>query len=76
MNTKKENIENFKTAINSTIRSISNSQKVEVSWGSQSINPNKKSIKLPELDNLNSISDLNKIRACLLYTSPSPRDNR
>ena len=63
MNTKKENIENFKTAINSTIRSISNSQKVEVSWGSQSINPNKKSIKLPELDNLNSISDLNKIRA-------------
>ncbi len=63
MSTKKENIENFKTAINSTIRSISNLQKVEVSWGSQSINPNKKSIKLPELDNLNSISDLNKIRA-------------
>ena len=63
MNTKKENIENFKAAINSTVRSISNSQKVEVSWGNQSININKKSIKLPELDNLNSISDLNKIRA-------------
>ena len=63
MNTKKENIENFKAAINSTVRSISNSQKVEVSWGNQSININKKSIKLPELENLNNISDLNKIRA-------------
>ena len=63
MNTKKENIENFKAAINSTVRSISNSQKVEVSCGNQSININKKSIKLPELENLNNISDLNKIRA-------------
>ena len=32
---KKEKLEDFKTAISSTVRSISNSQKVEVSFGNQ-----------------------------------------
>ena len=33
MDTKKEKLEDFKTAISSTVRSLSNSQKIEVSFG-------------------------------------------
>ena len=35
MDNKKEKIEDFKTAISSTVRSLSNSQKIEVSFGSE-----------------------------------------
>ena len=35
MNNKKENIEDFKTAISSTVKSLSNSEKIEVSFGNQ-----------------------------------------
>ena len=35
VNTKKDKLEDFKTAISSTIRSLSNSNKIEVAFGSQ-----------------------------------------
>ena len=36
MENKKEKVEDFKTAISSTIRSIADSQKIEVNFGNQS----------------------------------------
>ena len=50
---KKEKLEDFKTAISSTVRSISNSQNVEVFFGNQNSNTSKKSIKLPDLQKTN-----------------------
>ena len=35
MEKKKEKLENFKTAIGSTVKSLSNSENVEVSFGNQ-----------------------------------------
>ena len=35
MDAKKQKFEDFKTAISSTVRSLSNSQKIEVSFGNQ-----------------------------------------
>ena len=49
MENKKEKIEDFKTAISSTVRSITNSQKIEVSFGNQIVKSNRNSIKLPDL---------------------------
>ena len=49
VNNKKEKLEDFKTAISSTVRSLSNSEKVEVSFGNQSPKSEKNSIKLPDL---------------------------
>ena len=37
MENKKEKLEDFKTAITSTIRSISSQQKIEVSFGNQNL---------------------------------------
>ena len=50
MNNKKESLENFKTAISSTARTLSNSQKIEVIFGNQSTKSNENSIKLPDLN--------------------------
>ena len=47
VNTKKEKIEDFKTAISSTVRSLSNSQKIEVSFGNQPTKSEKNLIRLP-----------------------------
>ena len=41
VDTKKEKLDDFKTAISSTVRSISNSQKLEVSFGNQTSNSDK-----------------------------------
>ena len=49
---KKEKLEDFKTAICSTVRSLSNSHKVEVFFGNQASKSEKDSIKLPNLDTL------------------------
>ena len=35
MENKKEKIEDFKTAISSTVRSLSNSEKIQVSFGNE-----------------------------------------
>ena len=60
---KKEQLEDFKTAISSTVRSLTNSNKIEVSFGNQNIKNSNKSIVLPELnDSINKIN-FDEIRA-------------
>ena len=63
MENKKEKFEEFKTAISSTVRSLSNSEKIEVSFGSQTPKSEENSIKLPELEQTNNKLNFNQIRA-------------
>ena len=63
MQNKKEKLEDFKTAISSTVRSISNSRNVEVFFGNQNSNTDKKSIKLPDLQKNNDKINFEEIRA-------------
>tara|TARA_B100001029_G_C15057585_1_gene455642 strand:- start:1026 stop:2819 length:1794 start_codon:yes stop_codon:yes gene_type:complete len=60
---KVEIIENFKTAIGSTARSLSNLENVEVSFGNQEIKSEKTSIKLPEIEKINDKVNYDQIRA-------------
>ncbi len=63
MENKKEKIADFKTAISSTVRSLSNSEKIEVSFGNDIAKPGKNSIRLPELSPINNKLNYNQIRA-------------
>ena len=63
MDNKKEKIEDFKTAISSTVRSLSNSQKIEVSFGSENLKSEKNLIKLPDLSPINNKINYSQIRA-------------
>ena len=63
MEKKSEILENFKTAIGSTIKSLSNSENVEVSFGNQNLQSKKTSIKLPEIEQVNNKINYNQIRA-------------
>ena len=63
VDTKREKIEDFKTAISSTVRSLSNSQKIEVSFGNQPTKSEKNLIRLPAPDNLNNKINYEEIRA-------------
>ena len=63
MENKKEKIEDFKTAISSTVRSITDSQKIEVSFGNQIVKSNKNSIKLPDLQYISKKINYLEIRA-------------
>tara|TARA_B100001248_G_scaffold167204_1_gene126510 strand:+ start:9364 stop:11163 length:1800 start_codon:yes stop_codon:yes gene_type:complete len=60
---KKEKLEYFKTAISSTVRSLSNSQKIEVCFGNKTQKTDKNSIKLPELENISNQINFEEIRA-------------
>ena len=60
---KTENLENFKTAIGSTIKSLSNSEKVEVSFGNQNLETKNTVVKLPEIDLINNKINFKQIRA-------------
>ena len=60
---KREKVEGFKTAISSTVRSLSNSEKIVVSFGNDSSKSGKNSIKLPELSPNNNNFNYNQIRA-------------
>ena len=60
---KREKVEDFKTAISSTVRSLSNSKKIEVSFGNDGTKPGKNSIRLPELSPVNNKLNYNQIRA-------------
>ncbi len=60
---KKEKIADFKTAISSTVRSLSNSEKIEVSFGNESSKSEKNSIRLPELGTNGNKLNYNQIRA-------------
>ena len=63
MDQKKNNIEDFKAAISSTVRSISNSQKIEVLFGNNLSKSEKNSIKLPDLDRSSNKFNFEEIRA-------------
>ena len=63
MENKKDKLENFKIAISSTVRSLTNSNKIEVSFGNQETKSNKYSIKLPNLQNISNEINYEEIRA-------------
>ncbi len=63
MKKKSEILENFKTAIGSTVKSLSNSENVEVSFGDQNSQSKNNSIKLPEIEQVNNKINYSQIRA-------------
>ena len=63
MENKKEKIEDFKAAISSTVRSLSNSQKIEVSFGNEISKTNQNLIKLPDLQKISNKVNYEEIRA-------------
>ena len=63
MEKKSEILENFKTAISSTARSLSNSENVEVSFGDQNSQSENTSIKLPSIEQVNNRINYSQIRA-------------
>ncbi len=63
MEKKSDTVENFKTAIGSTVKSLSNSESVEVSFGGQNFKSDKKTIKLPEIEQFNKEINYRQIRA-------------
>ena len=56
-------IENFKTAIGSTVKSISNKDNVEVCFGKETSKSENKKIKLPDIDDINNRINYDQIRA-------------
>ena len=63
MENKKEKIADFKTAISSTVRSLSNSQKIQVFFGNHVSNTDKISIQLPDLIQTKNKLNHEEIRA-------------
>ena len=63
MDNKREKLENFKAAISSTVRSLSNSHTIEVNFGDQASSVNKNSIKLPNIESLNDKINFEEVRA-------------
>ncbi len=63
MQDKKEKLEDFKTAITSTVKSVSNSQNIEVTFGNQSFKSEKNSIKLPSIEQKSNYLNYEEIRA-------------
>jgi len=60
---KTEILENFKTAISSTVKSLSNSENIEVSFGNQNTKSEKFLIKLPEIERINDKINYDQVRA-------------
>ena len=60
---KTETIEHFRTAISSTVKSLSNLENVSVSFGNQSTKTEKNLIKLPDIEKTNNKINYTKIRA-------------
>ena len=63
MEDKKEKLADFKTAISSTVRSLSNSEKIEVSFGNENTKSEKNTIRLPDLSQIKDKLNYNQIRA-------------
>ena len=63
MDSKKDKIEDFKIAISSTVRSMSNLDKIEVFFGNQTSKSDQKSIKLPDLNHTKNKFNHEEIRA-------------
>ena len=67
-------LEEFKKSLTATTKSISSNNLVEISFSKENPSIEGNLINLTE-PNIESIkNNLTYIRACLLYTSPSPRD--
>tara|TARA_Y100000992_G_scaffold294408_1_gene254103 strand:- start:1254 stop:3047 length:1794 start_codon:yes stop_codon:yes gene_type:complete len=60
---KEDNIENFKTAIASTVKSISNTNNIEVTFTNVSSETDKRVVKLPQIESISSKIDYMKTRA-------------
>ena len=60
---KKEKLEDFKTAISSTVKSLANSEKIEVFFGDQNPKSEENSIKLPDISQTNNKINYEEIRA-------------
>jgi len=60
---KSEFLENFKTAIGSTVKSLSNSEDIEVFFGNGNFKSEKKVIKLPEIEQTDNKINYDQIRA-------------
>ena len=63
MGKKEDNIENFKTAIASTVKSISNTNNIEVTFTNVSSETDKRIVKLPQIESISSKIDYMKTRA-------------
>ena len=63
MEKKSEIIENFKTAIGSTIKSLSNKDNIEVYFGNQDLSSKKTSVRLPDIQEINNKINYSQIRA-------------
>ena len=63
MDKKEDFLQNFKTAIISTVKSISNLESVDVVFGNQNGDEKKLIVRLPELENINNKIDYTKARA-------------
>ena len=63
MEKKSEIIENFKVAISSTVKSLSNLEDIEISFGNQNHNSKKNLIQLPEPEQTKNKINYNQIRA-------------
>jgi len=60
---KTEILDNFKVAISSTVKSLSNSEDIEVFFGIQNFKSDKTSIKLPDIEQDNNKFNYDQIRA-------------
>jgi cobaltochelatase CobT len=63
MEKKEDLLENFKTAITSTVKSISNENDIEISFEGRSNDDNNLVINLPKIENINNKINFIKIRA-------------
>ena len=63
MQNKKEKLEDFKTAICSTVKSLSNSHKIEVYFGNQNAKSSQNSVKLPDIEQNKNKINFEEIRA-------------
>ena len=63
MQKKEEILESFKTAIKSTIKSISNKDDIEISFGGQDVSREDNKLRLPEINELQNKINFNLTRA-------------
>ena len=63
MSKKEEYLENFKAAITSTAKSLSNTNEINISFGGQITKSEKNLINLPDIENINKKINLDEIRA-------------
>jgi len=63
MGKKESPLEDFKTALASTVKSISNVENIQVVFGNQSLDSDKISIRLPDVEKINNKVNFSKSRA-------------